>query len=541
MKILSYNPGHDGAFAYVEDGYLKFSFEAEKDSHYRHSPLSIPDAIEVFSELNAVPDVLCKGGWWPVDSVQGGEVAAEYLGSDSNKIVISKKVMLGKELDFFSSSHERSHILCAYGMSNLPKGTPCYALLWEGVIGAFYEIDAALNIRKIAEVVPEPGHRYALLYALADPSFDMATAEFSRLSDAGKLMALASFSERDEATVEEEEIISFLLQDCPHLKPLDCIALKHTRHYNSGLDDPEFRNFAGIFSDRLFERFKNFADKNLSRGLPLLIVGGCGLNCDWNSKWRASGLFSEIFVPPVANDSGSAIGTAIDAQFQLSGDPKIKWDVYAGRGFVLDVNVDDAEFDEWEGNASNVAEILYEDMILGWVNGRYEIGPRALGNRSIIASPFKESTRERMNVIKQREQFRPIAPACLEEDALRWFGCDHPSPHMLYTYTVSTDALKAVTHVNNTSRIQTVSASTNLPLFDLLVEFKRLTGFGVLCNTSLNFKHKGFINRISDLSVYTLQHKLDGFVVNGRIYMRKSSEMYQEYLRKTSGRIPLKL
>ena len=81
-------------------------------------------------------------------------------------------------------------------MSNLPKGTPCYALLWEGVIGSFYTIDSELNLTKLADVMPEPGHRYALLYGLADPTFDKSVAEFSRFSDAGKLMALASFSKR---------------------------------------------------------------------------------------------------------------------------------------------------------------------------------------------------------------------------------------------------------------------------------------------------------------------------------------------------------
>lgn len=102
---------------------------------------------------------------------------------------------------------------------------------------------------------------------------------------------------------------------------------------------------------------------------------------------------------------------------------------------------------------------------------------------------------------------------------------------MLYTYRASTDGLAAVTHVNRTARIQTVSALTNLPLFELLTAFKALTGYGVLCNTSLNFKSKGFINSMSDLSAYTLQYQLDGFVVEGRIYMLKSSMRYQNYLR----------
>lgn len=531
MKILSYNPGHDGAFAYVEDGRLVFSIEAEKDSRYRHSSLTVPDVFDVLAELEAVPDVLCRGGWWPVDSSSGQEGVADYRGSHQDHIVVAKRRFLGRAVDFFSSSHERSHLLGAFGLSSLPRGTPCYALLWEGVIGAFYEIDAELNVTKIGDVMPEPGHRYAMLYALADPTFDKSAAGFSRLSDAGKLMALASFSNGRQPCEEEEKIISFLLQDCQHLKPSQCEALKDLRHYNVGLDNAEFRNFAGIFSDRLFNRFHQFASTRMKRGMPLLIAGGCGLNCDWNTKWTESGLFSEVFVPPVANDSGSAIGTAIDAQFHFTGNPKLDWNVYSGLNFLSSDAPDPNHFDEWELNVATVADMLAKDLILGWVNGRYEIGPRALGNRSILAAPFKAATRERLNVIKQREQFRPIAPVCLEDDARRWFGCDRPSPFMLYTFKVSTDALAAVTHVNQTARIQTVSATTNRPLFDLLIAFKALTGYGVLCNTSLNFKNKGFINTMADLSAYTVQHQLDGFVAGERIYMMRSSRTYQEYLR----------
>jgi carbamoyltransferase/hydroxymethyl cephem carbamoyltransferase len=238
-----------------------------------------------------------------------------------------------------------------------------------------------------------------------------------------------------------------------------------------------------------------------------------------------------VFVPPVANDSGSAIGTAIDAQFHFTGDPKIAWDVYSGLKFLSDESVDSAQFDQWEPSIATVAAMLANDLILGWVSGRYEIGPRALGNRSILAAPFKASTRERLNVIKQREQFRPIAPVCLEDDAEKWFGCSHPSPFMLYTYRAVTNELAAVTHVNRTARLQTVSALSNRPMFDLLTAFKSKTGYGVLCNTSLNFKHRGLINTICDLSKYTLVHQLDGFVVDGRIYMLRTSENYQRFRR----------
>jgi predicted NodU family carbamoyl transferase len=270
---------------------------------------------------------------------------------------------------------------------------------------------------------------------------------------------------------------------------------------------------------------------NTKEKKPLLIAGGCGLNCDWNSKWRESGLFTEVFVPPVANDSGSAIGTAIDAQFHFTGNPKINWNVYSGRCFVTEP-FDSGQYDLYETNYELLADLLANDLILGWVSGKCEIGPRALGNRSILAAPFRDRTRVRLNKIKQREQFRPIAPVCLEEDALQWFGCNHASPFMLYTYSANTNALAAVTHVNGTARLQTVTSESNRSLYELLVAFKKRTGFGVLCNTSLNFNGRGFINRIKDLSAYTMDHKLDGFVVDGRAYLLKGSSSYRTYLKR---------
>jgi len=530
MNILSYNPGHDGAIAYLKDGQLLFSIEAEKNSNYRYSPISSHDVFRVLGELDEIPDVICTGGWWPREQpLLGSFVHVGYRGLRKENIIIEKRNLLGREVYCFSSSHERSHLLCALGMSNLPKGTPCYALLWEGEIGAFYEIDSELNITLLADVLNEPGNRYASIYGLADPTFPK-TAPFSRFSDAGKLMALTSFSNRRKSSDDEKKLIDFLL-DSPHIQLSLYDNLESSLYYNVGVDDEEFRNFTGVFSDLIFNIFYQFAKLNMKKKLPLLIAGGCGLNCDWNTKWKESGLFSEIFVPPVANDSGSAIGTAIDAQRHFTGDSTVKWDVYSGQYFDVSGSFDYAQYDLYDADSALIANMLANDLILAWVCGKYEIGPRALGNRSILAAPFEEKTRVRLNEIKQREQFRPIAPVCLEEDALKWFGCEHPSPYMLYTFVANTEALKAVTHVNKTARIQTVSASTNKNLHKLLLEFKKCTGYGILCNTSLNFNGRGFINKIDDLSKYTIEHNLDGFVVEGKCYVMKSSKYYQDYLR----------
>jgi len=530
VKILSYNPGHDGAIAYLRDAHLVVSIEAEKNSNYRYSPISSHDVFNALGELDEIPDVICTGGWWPREKhLVGLRAHVGYRGLMINDVIVDKRRIFGKSVQYFSSSHERSHLLCAFGMSGLPKGTPCYALIWEGSIGAFYEIDSELNITLLADVMHEPGNRYASIYGLADPTFPK-NAPFSRFSDAGKLMALASFSNRSTPSVEDEKLIDFILNS-PHVRMSLYEDLEHSRYYNSGVDDPEFRNFAGIFSDRIFDVFYRFAKANMKKRMPLLIAGGCGLNCDWNTKWEESGHFSEIFVPPVPNDSGSAIGTAIDAQFRLTGNPKIDWSVYSGLGFISVGSFDLAQYDFYETDYQIIADMLANDLILGWVSGKCEIGPRALGNRSILAAPFRESTRVRLNEIKQREQFRPIAPVCLEEEAARWFGCDRASPFMLFTHRVRTNVLAAVTHVNGTARIQTVSSATNRGLYDLLIAFRECTGYGVLCNTSLNFNGKGFINNIDDLSAYAVKHSLDGFVVEGRTYVLKASGGYQAYLR----------
>lgn len=533
MNILSFNPGHDGAVAYIQDSRLVFSIEAEKNSNYRYSPISSHDVFNALGELDEHPDVICAGGWWPREAERTGEAPpVGYRGVSTREIVVHERRFLGRSVRHFFSSHERSHLLCAFGLSDLPKGTPCYALIWEGAIGAFYEIDQDLNITLIANVMNQPGNRFASIYGLADPTFPK-NAPFSRFSDAGKLMALASFSTRSTASPDEERLISFILSSVD--VRLDLYAeLENSPYFNVGIDDPEFRNFAGIFSDRIFETFHRFARANLRKGLPLIIAGGCGLNCDWNTKWKATRHFSEVFVPPVANDSGSAIGTAIDAQFHLTGNPKVVWDVYSGLPFRVDDLVEPDRYEVRDTSPEEVADLLANDLILGWASGRYEIGPRALGNRSILAAPFQNSTRVRLNEIKQREQFRPIAPVCLQEDAARWFGCDQPSLHMLYTYQVRTDALAAVTHINGTARLQTVTSASNKPLHDLLVAFKRRTGYGVLCNTSLNFNGRGFINKLGDLDAYAVKHGLDGFVVEGRVYLLKDSERYRAY-RRTSG------
>jgi len=424
----------------------------------------------------------------------------------------------GRDARWFSSSHERSHIIGSYAMSPFPRGEPCYALVWEGVIGSFYRIDEKLTVTKLGTPMSGPGHKYGFLYGLADPIYP-ADAKKSRREDAGKLMALAGYGRESAETPQQRRLIERIFAHDAAAAALRKTDFADDPFFDIGLASQEFRDLARRFQDELFSRFHDFAEREMKDGLPLLISGGCGLNCDWNSLWRNSGLFADTFVQPCANDSGSAIGTAADAQFHLTGNAKIEWTVYAGEEFVAD----DADLSGFEARPFTDAEIadrLAAGAIFAWVQGRYEIGPRALGNRSLIAAPFTVETHARLNAIKKREAFRPIAPIVMEEDFGRLFENHGPSPHMLYFQRVLGDELKAVTHVDGSARAQTVSPSDNARMHALLSAFRDRTGFGVLCNTSLNFNGKGFINRLSDLARYARDTGLDGFVVGDIFYRR---------------------
>ncbi len=520
MKIFALKPGHDGTIAALEGSKLLYSLESEKNSFPRFDRITPTLLMEAASHLDGLPDVVAISGWVKGWHSVEASTEAGYFGSDANGIITGKKRFFGRDVDFFTSTHERSHLLCAYGMSPFPQGKPCYVLVWEGNLGDFYLIDENVKVTHIARVLTDPGNKYSYLFFLGDPSFPNIKGHF-RFGDAGKMMALGAFSDRGPVDKDEGKLIDYLLARDGIVHDVPKSEMTWSKFHNIGVESKEFKNLAGKYSDAIFDRFYQFARQNLKEGYPLLIAGGCGLNCEWNSKWHNSGLFEDVFVPPCTNDTGSAIGTAVDAQHYYTGNAKIEWNVYAGLPFVEDCQVNPDQFEIHPLDLRQVAGFIEKGNIIGWNQGKYEIGPRALGNRSILASPLSSQIMERLNDIKQREAYRPIAPLVLEEDAAELFEGRTPSPHMLYFQTLKTDRLQAVTHVDNSARIQTVAKADNPDMHAMLSAFKQLTGFGVLCNTSLNFKGKGFINQTSDMVRYCLEHGLDGFVIHDKFYIRK--------------------
>ncbi len=520
MLILSFKEGHDSAVTAIDDGRLLFSLEAEKDSFPRYDSLTAEVLLAAAERLDRLPDVVAVGGW--VKGTYSDEPPSRtgYFGVGEGSVSDQTGRFFGKDVRVFSSTHERSHIMTAYGLSPFPAGQPYYCLVWEGNIGSFYRIDESGGVTHLRHVMSDPGNKYAYLFALADRKFT-ANKGVLRLQDAGKQMALTGFARRTETTAEERELIDFLLAQEQIITTLGKDEMDWTPFRNIGVESQEYKDLAAKFSDAIFDRFHAYAAEHLTEGLPLLISGGCGLNCEWNRRWSECGLFPEVFVPPCPNDSGSSLGTAIDAQLHYTGVATVEWDVYAGDDFVEDTAFDPEHYETRPLDYGEVARFIADGGIIGWARGRWEMGPRALGNRSILAAPFSTETTARLNKIKQREGYRPIAPLCLEEEAGQWFEGSVPDPYMLYFSTVRSEALKAVTHVDGTARAQTVTREQNPAVASLLTAFRDITGFSVLCNTSLNFSGRGFINRTSDLIRYGEQHDLDGYVVGDTFVTRR--------------------
>lgn len=259
----------------------------------------------------------------------------------------------------------------------------------------------------------------------------------------------------------------------------------------------------------------------------LCIAGGVALNCVANAKLRQLGPFKRLFIQPAAGDAGGSIGAAMVAQVRRAGEypRKALRHAYWGPSFSRhDVSAHlrgaNARFSDFRGDSSELvraaAKRLAAGKIIGWFQGRMELGPRALGARSILADPRSPAMRDRINaLVKQRESFRPFAPVVLATKSSAHFDIEHDSPFMLETCQVrSTLDLPAITHVDGSARVQTIDASTNPMLAALLEEFERQTGCPILLNTSFNVRGEPIVCSPEDAFLCFVRANLDALVIS---------------------------
>ncbi|MEV4720855.1 carbamoyltransferase C-terminal domain-containing protein [Micromonospora noduli] len=226
----------------------------------------------------------------------------------------------------------------------------------------------------------------------------------------------------------------------------------------------------------------------------LTMAGGVALNCVANARIAAEGPYQRVWVQPAAGDAGTALGAALHLASVLGDSTAPMPGVDLGRGWSddeLEAELRRAAlpYRRPDSIAAEAARVLAGNGVVAWFQGRSEYGPRALGHRSLLAHPGDADTTRRMNDVKGREQFRPIAPMVRAERAAEIFEGVLPSPHMLFVHRVAPawrERIPAVVHVDGTARVQTVDPATEPLVAEMLAEFDRLTGLPVVVNTSLN-------------------------------------------------------
>jgi len=291
----------------------------------------------------------------------------------------------------------------------------------------------------------------------------------------------------------------------------------------------------------------------------LCLAGGVALNCVANGKVLRDGAFREIWIQPAAGDAGGALGAALAAWHHELGHPR-----NAGRDQMKGANLGPSFADQEiagrlaaagakfemlsdDKTLARTAEALAAGKVAGWFQGRMEFGPRALGNRSILADARAPAMQKNLNLkVKYRESFRPFAPSVLREDVAEWFELDRDSPYMLLVAGVREDRrraisgdekslfgidklnvlrseIPAVTHVDYSARVQTVDRETNPRYHALLSAFKARTGCGVLVNTSFNVRGEPIVGTPEDAFRCFMGTEIDVFVC-GNAYLEKAAQ-----------------
>lgn len=535
MIICGIKITHDGGIAVIENNELKFSIEMEKiNNNHRYSSLENLDNItKILSEYGYTPDdidVYAIDGWhgsgahWrgkPILSVMDGNRPLDLEVASYNELVLTDNILKphlfekqlpinGKLYDYTSYMHVAGHVFSAYASSPFAaKGEPSFILVWDGgQYPRLYFFDPKKGtIENLGHLFFFLGTMYSIMGHYYGPykktekelqrDREKMTIEgyFGGYSIAGKLMSYIAFGTPDNVLVDAmEKIYKKNLEISNLFEHKFMMAIKEYVDDKIYSDADILASIHVLLERLLLKNLAKKVQKHHSNIKNLCFAGGSALNIKWNSKIRGMGTFDHVWVPPFPNDSGSALGVACAAMIEKTGNPKLKWSVYSGPSLI-----NKEPSDGWISHNCNLdklaAFLAKNDEPVVFLNGNAELGPRALGNRSIIASAASESMKTILNIAKLREPYRPVAPICLEEFAADIFTPGYADPYMLFDHLVKKDwkdQVPTIVHLDGTARLQTVNKEENPAIWKLLSEYHKITGIPLLCNTSANLKGSGF-------------------------------------------------
>jgi carbamoyltransferase len=343
---------------------------------------------------------------------------------------------------------------------------------------------------------------------------------------AGKLMGLASYADNDIVNAAEDfiryENNEIFIPNNPIYPRVTWQSDFFSKACVAGIYQREQERVSVMLADLA---------KNLTSSEKICVAGGSFLNCNSNELILKSGLYKECFFVPPADDSGIPLGCAWYAYQQVSDiGPLAPISPYFGK-IYSDTEIEEAlkkfehltveRFDDFNELVDTISNRLIENRVIGWFQGGSEIGPRALGNRSIIASPKMSWMKDHINHdIKKREWYRPFAPSVIFDNQKEIFDNDYFSPFMLVTALVKEEwrtKIPAVTHIDNSARYQSVTPVSNPRFYQIIDKFYQKTGIPVLLNTSFNGPHEPIVETPLDAIKTFESQRLDFLVVGNYV------------------------
>ena len=506
VRILGINAAfHDPSAALVVDGTVVAAAEEERFTRRKHGKLPVPFSVWELPE-KAATWCLEEGGVRPEDldgvaysydpsaaPATDGDLWAN--GWEGLRTIYAQRVPLFLQtvlpgLDPACVTwvpHHVAHAASAYHAS--PHGTSGVLVL-DGRGERTSYLAGHWDGRSLEVLArQELPHSIGIFYEEATEHLG-----FRRASDEYKVMALAAYGE-PRFLPELSRAVRTDGEGGFRTDPIDWGALTKRRPPDDEWG-PEQADLAASVQVRLEEVLLDLAAwlHRRTEDDVLTMAGGVALNCVANSRLARESPFERIWVQPAAGDSGTSLGAAMHLAHELGDEVAPMPDAALGRGWTdeeLEARLRTARigFERPADLGDAVAAALAEDAVVAWFQGRSEYGPRALGKRSLLANPTHPANLDRMNDIKGREAFRPVAPMVLLERASEIFEGPIPSPYMLFTHRVRPgwlDRIPAAVHVDGTARIQTVDARQEPLVAGMLRSFERRTGVPVVVNTSLN-------------------------------------------------------
>lgn len=553
--VLGLNVGnHDSAAALIKNGEVSCFVEQERISRHKMAIGEAPvDAVLAClqSEHISIRDVsaVAVGMDWQyrneVYRMPEEELNKYRMFADTDWFL--PQSVFGSNLPpVVPVRHHLAHAASAYRVSGFPEcavlvvdnrgedASTSLGVAKEGEITFFRKI----NIHNSLGIFYNRAARFAGLYG--------------KYREVGKFMGLASYGDptipmplspsRDGLLFKAlPDVENSTIQEAIELRTTQCKAYFEEKcfPYESGNSEEimAYADFAASVQHALELTILDFVAelKERTRMDSLVIAGGVALNCSANGKVEQSGLFRNVFVPPFASDSGTAVGSAMEVYHSLYGKPFADIPLrHAGLGLSYRQDQTEETLRKYAGRITwqwyedsdlypSVAQELSSGSIVGWMQDGFEAGPRALGYRSILADPRTRRSLIRLNLIKQREMWRPIAPSVLYEEYTRYFEGSPDSKYFMNVAAIvkagKRKEIAAVVHVDHTARPQVVTPDQK-PYHSLLCAFARQTGVPVLCNTSFNCQGEPLVNTPEDALECFLKRDIDLLVI-GNYVVRK--------------------